>query len=69
MGRQPGVEHQLSGRPTGALSPEREEAEDLVILVPLADPGVGVAGQESEDALLPTDRGSTDQRTRQATPA
>ena len=61
MGRQSGIEHQLPGRAAVALLPELDEAEDLVVLTSLLDPGVGVdeqagvgvASEEGEDALLP----------------
>ncbi len=61
MRRQPGIEHQFPGRPAIAFLPEPNEPEDFVILILLADPGVGVdeqagvgvAGKEGEDSLLP----------------
>ena len=45
MGREAGIEHQFPGRSAVALLPELDEAQDLVVLVPLADPGIGVDEQ------------------------
>jgi hypothetical protein len=61
VGRQLGVEDEFSGQPAGPLLPELDEAEDLVILLVLAqlpvgvaeDAGVGVLGQERQHPLLP----------------
>ena len=60
MGRQLGIEDEFFGQAAGALFPEGDEAEDLVVLLVLAQfPGgvaedtcVSILGQESEDALL-----------------
>ena len=61
VGRQLGVEDQFLGQPAGPLLPELDEAEDLVVLLVLAqlavgiaeDAGVGVLGQERQHPLLP----------------
>lgn len=45
MGRQPGIEHRLPGQFAVALLPETDEAEQLVVPVLLADPGVDAAEQ------------------------
>ena len=60
VGRQLGVEDQFLGEMAGALLPELDEAEDLVILLVLAQFPVGVAedarlrvlGQECQHPLL-----------------
>ena len=61
VGRQLGVEDQFLGQAAGPLLPEVDEAEDLVVLLVLAqlavgiaeDAGVGVLGQERQHPLLP----------------
>ena len=61
VGRQLGVEDQFLGVPPGPLLPEPDEAEDLVVLLVLAqlavgiaeDAGLGVLGQEGQHPLLP----------------
>ena len=60
VGRQLGVEDQFLGIPPGPVLPELDEAEDLGILLVLAqfavgvaeDAGVGVLHQEGQDAFL-----------------
>ena len=60
IGRQLGVEDQLLGETAGALLPEVDEAEDLVVLLVLPQLAVGVAedarlgvlGQEGQHSLL-----------------
>ena len=62
VGRQLGVEDQFLGILPGPFLPEPDEAEDLVVLLVLAqfavgvaeDAGVGVLRQEGQDALLPS---------------
>ena len=60
VGGQLGVEDQFLGQLAGALLPELDESQDLVVLLVLAELGVGVAedaavgvlGEEGQDALL-----------------
>ncbi len=60
VGGQFRVEDQLLGQTTASLPPELEEAEDFVVLLVLAQLGVGVTedppvvvlGEEGEDSLL-----------------
>ena len=61
IGRQLGVEDEFLGQMAGPLLPELDEAEDLIVLLVLAqlpvgiaeDAGIGVLGQERQHSLLP----------------
>jgi len=66
VGRQLGIEDQFFGIPPGPFLPEPDEAEDLIVLLVLAqfavgiteDAGLGVLHQEGQDAFLsPTSLG------------
>src|SRR5580693_1190979 len=60
VGRQLGVEDEFFGKVAGPLLPVGDEAKDLIVLLALAQIGVGVAenpgisvlGQESQDSFL-----------------
>jgi hypothetical protein len=61
IGRQLRVKDEFLGQAPGPLLPEVDEAEDLVVLLVLAqlaigvaeDAGLGILGQERQDSLLP----------------